>query len=158
MGFFLPNNKKIKGIFVQNAPNTYLEADLTPENMQHGMKGWSHGKLIVGTGKAFEFAKYGLRKVELLTDSKGMERYGIELEDSSGTNLILVSSAKGDTFLQTKHLVELLDGEPLKIGQNLTTGGEIYALQNESHLKIYFTEIQDNESRLRFFVGKDNEI
>lgn len=151
-------NTRVKGIFIQNAPNTYVDADLTPENMQHGMKGWSHGKLVVGTGKAFAFAEYGLQKVDLLTVSEGVERYGIEFDIGSGANVILISSAKGDTFLQTKHLVTLLEGKPIEIGQNLSTGGKIYAVQIEGRLKIYFTEIQDDESRLRFFIGKDNEL
>lgn len=151
-------NKRVKGVFIQNAPNTYVDADLTPENMQHGMKGWSHGKLVVGTGKAFAFAEYGLQKVDLLTVSEGVERYGIEFDIGSGANVILISPAKGDTFLQTKHLVTLLEGKPIEIGQNLSTGGKIYAVQIEGRLKIYFTEIQDDDSRLRFFIGKDNEL
>ena len=157
MGFFLPNNIKIKGIFVQNAPNSY-QTDITPVEMQRGKTCVSKGKVLTGTGRAFEFAEYGLQKVDLLTVSEGVERYGIEFDIGAGANVILISPTKGDTFLQTKHLVTLLEGKPIEIGQNLSTGGKIYAVQIEGRLKIYFTEIQDDESRLRFFIGKDNEL
>lgn len=158
MGFEL-NGVKYKGITLtgDRALESW-QADITAPDMQMGKKALVKGELVVGTGKAFEFAEYGIRKVDLLTDSEGVERYGIEFELREGTNLILISSAKGDTFLQTKHLVSLSEGIPLEIGTNLTAGGEIYALQSKGYLKIYFTETQDSESRIRFFVGKDNEL
>lgn len=154
---YIVNGKKVKKVGVLLEPNSY-QTDIAPADMQKGKTCVSKGKVLTGTGKAFEFAEYGFQQLELLTDSEGIERYGIDLEVGAGANLILISPSKGDTFLQTKHLVTLLEGAPVEIGQNLSVGGEIYALQTEGHLKIYFTEIQDNESRLRFFVGKDNEL
>ena len=150
-------NTKYKGVFIQNAPNSY-QTDIAPTEMQRGKTCVCKGEVLTGTGRAFEFAEYGLRKVDLLTDSEGVERYGIEFENSAGANVILISPAKGDTFLQTKHLVTLLEGKPIEIGQNLSTSGKIYAVQIEGFLKIYFSEIQNNESRMRFFFGKDNEL
>lgn len=150
-------NKRVKGVFIQNAPNTYVDADLTPENMQHGMKGWSHGKLVVGTGKAFAFANYGLKKVQPNIEIDGEEKYGIQFEASPGTNIIIISVSRGDNIIQTSHLVELIEGESVEIGQNVTTGGRILLRQDGTLLKIYFTSLQDEGTRLRYFYGKDNE-
>lgn len=148
---------KYKGVFVQNAPNTY-NADLTPENMQHGMKGWSKGKLVVGTGKAFEFARYGHKRVSVVNDPDGAEKYGIEIDVGTGTNLILITPDKGDLFVQTKHIVALSEGVPVVIGRNMSSDSDVYALQSNELVKIYFSETQDFESRIRFFIGKDNEL
>lgn len=154
---YIVNGVKAKKVGVLLEPSTY-DTDTSPVDVQHGAVYYAHGERRVGTGKCFEFAEYGLKTVDLLIDTEGIERYGIDLELKEGTNLILISSAKGDVFVQTKHLVTLLEGTPIEIGQNVTSGGEIYALQAEGHLKIYFASLQDKNTRLRYFYGKDNEI
>lgn len=157
MGFFLPNNKRIKGVFIQNAPNTY-DADITAVDMQHGKTAWAKGKKVVGTGKAFEFANYGLKKVQPNIEIDGEEKYGIQFEAPPGTNLIIISVSRGDNITQSSHLVELIEGESIEIGQNVTTGGGIFLRQDGTLLKIFFTTLQDEETRLRYFYGKDNEV
>lgn len=154
------HGKSYNGITItgDKALETYAQNTPPPEDVQHGRVYFANGEKLVGTGKAFEFAEYGLRKVDLLTVSEGVERYGIEFEEGAGTNVILISPDKGDAFFQTSHLVTLSENEPFEIGKNLTAGGEIYALQSKGHLKVYFTKLQDGESRLRFFIGKDNEV
>lgn len=150
-------NTKFKGVFVQNAPNTY-DANLRPEDMQKGLIGWSKGKKVVGTGKCFEFASYGMKKVSKVKDTEDAEKYGIEIAVGTGANLILITPAKGDSFVQTKHIVALSEGVPVVIGRNMSSDSDVYALQSNGLVKIYFAETQDDESRIRFFIGKDNEL
>ena len=150
-------NTKYKGVFVQNAPNSY-QTDIIPAEMQSGKTCVSKGKILTGTGRAFAFASYGTKKVSKVKVTEDAEKYGVELAVGVGANLILITPAKGDLFVQTKHIVALSEGVPVVIGQNMSSDGDVYALQSNELVKIYFSETKDTESRIRFFIGKDNEL
>lgn len=158
MGFFLPNNKKIKGIFIQNAPNTY-DADITAPDMQRGKTAWVKGKKVVGTGKAFAFAEYGSYLVRKISDSEGNERYGVSFGVGENTNVVFIApTSDGDIVLQENFLVNIKNGEITTLGINHTTGGEINACYDKDRLIVYLTAFSKKRTVLRFFVGKDNAI
>ena len=134
-------------------PSTY-DADITPENMQRGMTAYAQGKKIVGTGKCFEFAEYGLYRAKKLSNGY----YGFSFQfDKSANTFFVAPTGTGDIVVQKVHLVELED-EPIKIGENLTTSGELLVAYSDGKLKVYLTEINETNTSLRAFVGKDNEV
>lgn len=133
--------------------------DLVPEDMQLGRIGFSQGKRVVGTGKAFAFAQYGSRVVKKITDSEGNERYGAFFDVGENANVIFISpSTTGDIVLQTNHMVNIESGEPVKIGENYTTGGEVLACYDKDRAIVYLTDYSQKPTLLRFFIGKDNHL
>lgn len=158
MGFFLPNNTKIKGVFIQNAPNTY-DADITAPDMQQGKTAWVKGKKVVGTGKAFERAGYGARRVLRITDLDGNEKYGISVTTDTSPNIIfLAPTTTGDIPLQINHLLELPKNEAVTIGINQSTSGEVKAFFDGERLCVYFEDIENTKTKLIYFYGKDNQV
>lgn len=151
-------NKKIKKIGVLTEPNSY-QTTITPADMQMGMTAVSKGKVITGTGKAFEFASYGSRVMESITDKNGIERQGTTFKYDSTTNVIFVApTMQGNTVLQDQYLVNLLDNTEVTIATDITTGGDLRVYYDGEHLIVYLTKPADESSVLRFFIGKDNHI
>lgn len=133
--------------------------DLVPEDMQLGRIGFSQGKRVVGTGKAFAFAQYGSRVVKKITDSEGNARYGASFNVGENTNVIFIApSTIGDIVLQSNHIVNIESGETVKLGINHTTGGEIMACYDNGRVIVYLTDFSQNPTMLRFFIGKDNHL
>ena len=152
--------KRISSIGITNGIGLDTsDADMTPADGQNGKIYYANGKRYVGTGRCFEFAQYGIKITQLIQDENGNDKYGVKIELDKVPNLILISSTdSGDTIIQTKHLVNLSEGTSVLIGQNITANGEMFALYNTNYLFIYFSEIENKKTKLRFFVGKDNEI
>lgn len=133
--------------------------DLVPEDMQLGRIGFSQGKRVVGTGKAFAFAQYGSRVVKKITDSEGNERYGAFFDVGENANVIFISpSTTGDIVLQSNHIVDIASGETVKLGVNHTTGGEVLACYDKDRVIVYLTDFSQKPTLLRFFIGKDNHL
>lgn len=150
--------RKISRMGALTEPSTY-DADITPENMQHGMIGYAQGKKVVGTGRCFEFVQYGTKVVREITDFDGSVKHGISLDIESGANLVFVASSTiGDSIAQTTYLVNMAEGVTEKIGQSLTDGGDLYASYKNGRLTIYLSNEPKERTMLRLFVGKDNEI
>ena len=150
---YIVNGIEAKKVGVLLEPSTY-DADITPENMQRGMTAYARGEKIVGTGKCFEFAEYGLSRLKKL--SNGF--YGVAFELDMGANtFFIVTTGTGDIFAQTTNGV-VAGEEPTKIGKNLTTSGDVYVAYIDNEVTIYTTEIKSTNTYLRVFVGKDNEI
>lgn len=140
------------------ALETY-DADITPENMQHGKTAYVKGKKITGTGKAFAVAGYGRGMVLPLRDTEGNEKYGLSIFTKTKPNIIfLASTTTGDIVLQADHIFELAENEAVTIGVNRTTSCDVKIFYKESFLNIYFENVEDIETRLIYFYGKDNEI
>ena len=151
-------NTKYKGVFVQNAPNSY-QTDITPADMQSGKTCVSKGQVLTGTGKAFEFAEYGSYLVRKITDSKGNKLYGVPLDVGENANIIFIApSSTGDIVLQENFIVDIKSGEITNLGINHTTGGEINACYENNRVIVYLTDFSTNKTILRIFVGKDNAI
>ena len=133
--------------------------DLVPEDMQLGRIGFSQGKRVVGTGKAFAFAKYGSRVIKEITDSEGNAQYGAFFDVGENTNVIFIApSTTGDIVLQSNYIVNIESGESVKLGIDYTTGGEIIACYDTDRVLVYFSAAPQKTTILRFFIGKDNHL
>lgn len=145
-------------VSVLTEPNTY-DADITPENMQRGMTAYAKGKKIVGTGKAFEFAYYGLAKVRAIYGLDENTLYGFKKEIHECANIIIISpTGTGDVLFQTTNIIEMQVGVPVKIGLNSSASSEIFAYSDGEYFYIYSTEILDINTQFFYFFGKDNEV
>lgn len=151
-------NKKIKKIGVLTEPNSY-QTTITPADMQMGMTAVSKGKVITGTGKAFEFASYGSRVISPIIDKNGIERQGTPFDYDSTTNVIFVApTMDGNVILQDQYLVNLSENTETIIASDNTTGGDLRVYYDGERLIIYLTQPTDELTILRFFIGKDNHI
>ena len=162
MAFYLigKDNKADKAHYggVLTEPSSY-DAHTPPVDVQLGAVYYAQGERRVGTGKAFEFAEYGSKVVEKITDSNGIERYGITFWYDNTTNVIFVAPSKtGDIVLQDKFLVTMEGNEEIKIANNYTVEGELRAYFDNERLIIYLTAYSGKPTILRYFVGKDNHI
>jgi len=153
-------DKRFKGIGVTNGIGLDTsDADITPADMQNGRMGYANGQKVIGTGKCFEKAGYGQRKIKLITDENGNKKYGISILTKTIPNIIFVSSTNiGDIVLQENFVFSLIENERQKIGVDYITSGEISAYHNGSFLNIYFENIENTETKLMYFYGKDNYI
>lgn len=143
---------------VLTEPSSY-DAHTPPVDVQLGAVYYAQGERRVGTGKAFEFALYGSRVITKITDSNGVERYGIKFGAGANTNVVFVAPSKtGDIVLQDKYLVSMEGNEEVKIADNYTAGGELRAYYDNERLIVYLTEYTGEPTILRYFVGKDNAI
>lgn len=151
----------VGGVKVNNfsiGPDT-SPGDLVPEDMQLGRIGFSQGKRVVGTGKAFAFAEYGSQVVKKTTDSKGNELYGVSFKVGENTNVIFIApSTIGDIVLQSNYIVNIESGESVKLGVNHTTGCDLIACYDTDRVLVYFTAAPQKTTFLRFFIGKDNHL
>lgn len=133
--------------------------DLVPEDMQLGRIGFSQGKRVVGTGKAFSFALYGSRVVKKITDSEGNVLYGTDFKVGENANVVFIApSTTGDIVLQSNYIVDIASGENVKLGVNNTTGGEVFACYDKDRVIVYLTDSPKKTTILRFFIGKDNHL
>lgn len=151
-------NKKIKKVGVLTEPNSY-QTTITPADMQMGMTAVSKGKVITGTGKAFEFAQYGSKIITSIIDKNGVERKGVTFDYDNTTNLVFVApTTSGNVILQEDYLIKLVEGKETIIASDNTTGGDLRAYYDGERLIIYLTQPTDELTILRFFIGKDNHI
>ena len=135
------------------------QADITAPEMQKGRTALVKGELVVGTGKAFEFAEYGTMLVSPVVDSEGVTKYGRRFPIGEDTNVIFIAPTDtGDIVLQTDFLVKIGKGDTVSLGKNHSTGGEVYASHDGEYLTIFLTDFSKEKTLLRYFVGKDNEI
>ena len=159
MGLYLKNTK-LGGLTVTNeiGLDTY-DADITPENMQHGTSAYAKGKKVIGTGKAFAFAEYGSKLVKAFVDSNGIERYGFACYVGENTNIVFVApSTTGDIILQTEYKVSINAGEETSIAENNSTGGKVKAFYDKDRVIVYFTDFSQKRTIVRIFIGKDNAL
>lgn len=151
------NGNVFEGVAVLSQPNSY-KATVTPENMQRGMTAVVKGKIVEGTGKCFEFAIYGQRKLQKLTDKDGNTRYGISLLTEKKINVVFViPSTMGDILLQDTHIIDT-EQEETEIGVNYTSKGKVYAFQEEGRFRIFLTDTINKETKIKYFIGKDTTI
>lgn len=150
--------KHISRMGALTEPSTY-DANTPPVDVQSGDIYYANGKRCVGTGKAFEFAEYGSKVVKKITDSNGIERYGIAFNYDNTTNVIFIAPSKtGDIVLQDKFLVTIEGNEEIKIADNHSAEGELRVYFDNERLIAYLTEYSGEPTILRLFVGKDNHI
>ena len=150
--------KKISRMGALTEPSTY-DAQTPPTDVQLGAVYYAQGERRVGTGKAFEFAEYGSKVMSKVTDSNGIERYGMAFKYDNTTNVVFIAPSKsGDIVLQDKFLVTIEGNEEIKIANNYTAGGELRAYYDDERLIVYLTEHTSKTTILRYFVGKDNNI
>lgn len=143
---------------VLTEPSSY-DAHTPPADVQLGAVYYAQGKRCVGTGRAFEFALYGSKVIRAITDSNGVERYGVKFGAGANTNVVFVAPSKtGDIILQEDYLVSISEGEEVTIAENYTAGGELKAYYDNERLIVYLTEYTGKPTILRYFVGKDNHI
>lgn len=151
-----PHKAHYTGVLTE--PSSY-DATTPPTDVQLGDIYYANGKRCVGTGKAFEFAEYGSKVVKKITDSNGIEHYGIVFKYDNTPNVIFVAPSKtGDIVLQDKFLVTIEGNEEIKIADNYTTDGELRAYFDNESVIVYFTKYSGKPTILRLFVGKDNHI
>ena len=149
----------ISGVKLNNfsiGPDT-SPGDLVPEDMQYGRIGFSQGKRVVGSGKAFAAAGYGSGKVKMMLDENGNEKYGISIFTRIAPNIVFIApTTTGDMVRQSKYSIDLESGTPVEIGKNQTATGKIYAIHKDNRFKIYLENIENAESEINYFYGKDN--
>lgn len=135
------------------------DANITPINLQRNMVAYAKGKKVVGTAKCFEFAHYGLAKIEEMEGADGSTWYGFKLQAGEGINLINISpTPKGDIFTQTQIIFDLEENTPTKIGVNLTNDSDIYIFHGDGYAYIYSKTISDTNTQFYYFIGKDNDL
>lgn len=134
------------------------DADITSPDMQNGRIGYANGKRVVGTGKCFEKAGYGDGIVGLMYDNQGNEKYGISIFTKVKPNVVFITPTVGDVFVQTEHIIDLKSNTALTIGTNYTLDGNIYISYSNNRLNIYFENILNAQTELKYFYGKDNQL
>lgn len=151
------NGMKIRSVTLtgDRALETY-DSDLTSIEAQHGRTFYVKGKKVTGTGKCFEYAEYGYSRVTEVKDENGNVKYGIKMNTDVINNVLIISTMlRGDKILQTNFLIS---EDVIKIGENLTAGGNIYAYYDGGSVIVYFENISSEITTLLYFLGKDNEI
>lgn len=154
-------NKKYKGITLtgDRALETYAENTPPPEDVQGGRVYFANGEKHIGTGRCFECAGYGSRKIQSVLDENNNKRYGLSVFTEAVPNIILITSTtSGDVILQSKIIVSLEDDATETIGANHTSQGKVFALYKNNRLIIYFDKTEDSETKINYFYGKDNLI
>lgn len=150
------NGNVFEGVAVLSQPNSY-KATITPENMQRGMTAVVKGELVEGTGKCFEFARYGKGTFDLIFDENGNDKYGIIVKQKAVANTLFISSLpNSDVVIQEKfNIKETEENKAVKIGLNVTTNGEIFAFHSQGFIFIYCDDVNNTRSELNYFIGKD---
>lgn len=156
---YIVNGKQVKSVGIITEPSSY-GTDITPEDMQSGRTAVSKGKIITGTGRAFEFARYGQYTVEIVQDENNNDVYGAMLKVKPECNIVFISSvSNGDMFSQNSFIFNVSDfNDPIKIATNQTTLTDVYAFYRNGHLYVYSAEIASLTTTFNYFVGKDNLI
>lgn len=156
---YIVNGKSVKNVGLITEPSSYgLTA--TPENMQAGTTAVVNGKLVEGTGKAFEFARYGQELIDTVLDENGIERYGIMVKLQEGGNLFFLSSDfDGDSVAQQKFIFDdIREGTIVNVGKNTTMSCDVYAFCTQGYVCIYSVDISSINTVLNYFMGKDNQL
>lgn len=154
---YIVNNKSIKHVGVLTEPNSY-QTDIKPEDMQCGSTAVSKGKVVTGTGRAFEFAKYGQECVDAIPDENGNEVYGIMIPEPSASNVVFVSSdVDGDMIAQTLHVISI-EGSAVTIGYNKDADSDVRVMYKDGYLRLYINRMSNNGTKINYFEGKDNLI
>lgn len=149
--------KKISRMGALTEPSTY-DADITPENMQRGMTAYAQGKKVVGTGKCFAFASYGIYGIEEAINENGETEYCFVVNCNSDFNIIFLSAKSGgDIFTQDKFKV-IEENEKVKIGTNITTATDIKVSLEDGFVFISMPKIENEMTQALIFIGKDNKI
>lgn len=156
---YIINGKRIKSVQILTEPNSY-QTNISPSDMQSGATCVSKGKVIVGTGKAFEFAIYGEDVVMKIKDEKGNEKYGIGIMEPNPANILFISSATdSDIIAQDSFRIQEIEGnKAVKIGTNKNTLENIYAFRSQDYIWIYFGNILNLKTKINFFLGKDSKL
>ena len=153
---YIVNNKQIRQVSVLTEPNSY-QTDIRPEDMQSGSTAVSKGKIITGTGRAFEFATYGQENVYTISDENGKEKLGIMISEPKDSNLLFIScTSDSDTISQDIHIVDLGETSVIRVGTNRATNAGIYAYYRDGYLCIYIDDLSKDHATLNYFEGKDN--
>lgn len=154
---YIVNGIEAKQVGVLLEPSTY-DADITPENMQRGMTAYAKGKKVIGTGKCFAFASYGIYGVEKKTNEKGETEYCFVVDCNSDFNIIFLSTKSGgDVFTQDKFKV-LEKNEKVTIGTNITTITDIKVSLKDGFVFISMPKVKNETTQAIIFIGKDNKI
>ena len=144
-------DKRFKGIGITNGIGLDTsDADITPVDMQNGRIAYANGEKVVGTGKCFEFARYGKKFFDVIFDEQGNEVYGCIFEDFNVANVLFFSTAVGNDILsQEKYVIrETTQNKAFKVGTNQTTGGNIYVVFLGNDLIIYSTHTENTETKI----------
>ena len=155
---YIVNNKQIKQVSVLTEPNSY-QTDIRPEDMQSGSTCVSKGVIVTGTGRAFEFAKYGSLTVRPVLNENGESKFGIMIPEQDGINVVFVSTcADGDAVSQDLFMVDICDQKVIQIGSNKTVSSALCAYYANGYLCIYCDEFSNTRTKINYFEGKDNLI
>lgn len=156
---YIVNGKSVKNVGLITEPSSY-GTDITPEDMQSGRTAVSKGKIVTGTGRAFEFALYGQYDVDTIFDENGNEVYGVMIQIDYGCNVVFISSnSNGDVISQDSFIFTIPDdGGSIKIATNRTSSGSIYAFYLNGYLFVYSSALMNQKTSINYFVGKDNLI
>lgn len=156
---YIVNGKPVKNVGLITEPSSYgLTA--TPENMQAGTTAIVNGELVEGTGKAFEFARYGRETIDTVLDENGKERCGIMVKLQEGGNLFFLSSdSEGDNIAQKKFVFDSMrEGMIVNVGENTTASCDVYAFCTQGYVCIYSVDLSSVSTVLNYFIGKDNQL
>lgn len=154
---YIINGKPVKNVGIITEPSSY-GTDITPEDMQSGRTAVSKGKIVTGTGRAFEFARYGRCSVDVLQDENNNDVYGAMLKIKPGCNIVFMSSIpNSDIFVQSSFVFNISDSdEVVGVAMNQTTLSDVYAFYRNDYLYVYSAEIANPKTTFNYFVGKDN--
>lgn len=153
---YIVNNKQIRQVSVLTEPNSY-QTDIRPEDMQSGSTAVSKGKIITGTGRAFEFATYGQEDLYVVYDENGKEKLGIMLPEPKDSNILFIScTSDGDIISQDIHTINLNEVSAIRVGTNYTTDSGVYVYYSDGYLCIYVDTLSNGHATLNYFEGKDN--
>lgn len=156
---YIVNGKPVKSVGIITEPSSY-GTDITPEDMQSGRTAVSKGKIVTGTGRAFEFARYGQCHVDVLYDENNKAVYGTMFKIESDCNIVLISSIpNGDMFSQESVIFDISgSGDSAKVATNNSTSSDVNAFYRDGYLHIYSVKMANLETSFNYFVGKDGLI
>lgn len=155
---YIVNNKHIKQVSVLTEPNSY-QTDIQPEDMQSGRTAISKGKIVTGTGRAFEFAKYGSLTVRPVLNENGESKFGIMIPEQDGINVLFVSTGTdGDVISQDLFMIDIGSQKVMQIGANRSVSSALRVYYTNGYLCIYCDGFSNTRTKINYFEGKDNLI
>lgn len=153
---YIIDGKRIKSVQIMTEPNSY-QIETPPSDVQRGKKFVAKGKIVEGTGKAFEFAKHGEEFVETIFDENGNESLGIGIKEETYANVIFISSSSnGDSISQDVY--RLNDNNIIRIGVNKDTSSDIYVSHSDGYLWLHLVNVLNEHTKINYFIGKDNYL
>ena len=152
---YIVNGKQVKSVGIITEPSSY-GTDITPEDMQSGRTAVSKGKIVTGTGRAFEFASYGRTDLYAVFDEQGNEKIGFMTSEPSESNLMFISvMSDGDRLTQEIHVIDVTSGSVCIIGKNEDTLASIKVYHKNGYLCVYIDSVSNLETIVHYFKGKD---